>query len=125
MSNFHALLAEKIGMAALASSGHTVSLRTSPDAEEAASDLPEERAESFVAGFALALFTVLRVRGIPISNEAGAQISAQKDVSRLIRWCENAAVATAANDVFDSAPRRDSNQSTPPKRRGKRPPRFK
>jgi hypothetical protein len=47
------------------------------------------------------VLTVLRVRGIAVSDTIREQILAQKDMERLKRWLERAAVANAINDVID------------------------
>ncbi len=50
---------------------------------------------------ARAVLTVLRVRGIPVSDGARERILAQKDPERLERWLEKAAVAASVAAVLD------------------------
>ncbi len=50
---------------------------------------------------ARAVLTVLRVRGIPVSEGARERILAQKDPERLERWLEKAAVAASVAAVLD------------------------
>lgn len=50
---------------------------------------------------ARALLSVLRVRGVAVSDAARETILAQQDTARLERWIEKAAVATSLADVID------------------------
>jgi hypothetical protein len=62
-------------------------------------------AEGFFKGFteatALNVLTVLRVRGIEVSDAVRERILAQKDPERLERWLEKAIVATSVAAVLD------------------------
>ncbi|MFT3770017.1 MAG: hypothetical protein QM820_31705 [Minicystis sp.] len=58
-------------------------------------------AQGEAAAHARDVLTVLRVRGIAVSDAARERILAQKDPSVLERWLEKAAVATALADVLD------------------------
>jgi len=51
---------------------------------------------------ASSVLTVLRVRGIPVSDAARKRILAQKDPVLLERWLEKAVVATSAREVTDT-----------------------
>ncbi len=44
---------------------------------------------------------VLRVRGIAVPRDARERILADKDVERLKRWLERAAVASSIGEVID------------------------
>ena len=58
------------------------------------------RDEGRVEEAARAVLTVLRVRGIAVSDAARERVLAQKDTTRLEQWLENAAVATSAEEVL-------------------------
>jgi hypothetical protein len=66
----------------------------------------EARAEGRTEGNAEArandVLTVLRVRGIAVSDAVRQQILAQQDLQRLERWLERASVATSIEDVLHS-----------------------
>jgi len=47
------------------------------------------------------VLTVLRVRGIAVSDGARQRIQSQRDPDQLERWLEKAAVATSIGDVID------------------------
>ncbi len=59
------------------------------------------RAEGRIEGRADAVLTVLRVRGIAVSDAARKRILAQKDLQRLERWLEKASIATSIGDVIN------------------------
>ena len=61
----------------------------------------EGRAEGRIEGRADAVLTVLRGRGIAVSDAARKRILAQKDLRRLERWLEKASIATSIGDVID------------------------
>jgi hypothetical protein len=61
----------------------------------------EGRAEARAEGEANALLTVLRVRGIAVSDAVRQHILAQKDLERLERWLEKATVASSIGEVID------------------------
>ena len=61
----------------------------------------EGRAEGRAEEAARALLTVLRARGIPVPESVRERILAQRDVERLERWLEKAAVAASVNAVID------------------------
>ena len=61
----------------------------------------EERSEGRAEEAARALLTVLRVRGIAVSDVARERIVAQKDPDALERWHERAIVATSLAEVLD------------------------
>jgi hypothetical protein len=61
----------------------------------------EGRGEGRVETRAGAVLTVLRVRGITVSDVARERILAQKDAERLERWLEKAIVATSVDEVID------------------------
>ena len=50
---------------------------------------------------ARAVLTVLRVRGLAVSDAARERILSQKDPERLERWLEKAAVAASVAEVLD------------------------
>lgn len=50
---------------------------------------------------ARAVLTVLRVRGITVSDAERERIVAQKNPERLERWLEKAAVAASVDEVID------------------------
>jgi len=52
-------------------------------------------------GRAEAVLTVLRVRGIAISDALRERIVGQKDLEQLKRWHEKAIVATSIGEVID------------------------
>jgi hypothetical protein len=59
------------------------------------------RAEGRTAEAARAVLTVLRVRGLAVSDAVRERILAQKDQERLERWLEKAAVAASVAAVLD------------------------
>jgi hypothetical protein len=60
----------------------------------------EARIEGRLEGRATALLTVLRVRGLAVSDADRAQILAEQDLARLERWLEKAVVATSLAEVM-------------------------
>jgi hypothetical protein len=74
-----------------------------------AEGLTQGRAEGLTEGLtkgraeeaARAVLTVLRVRGLGVSDAIRERILAQKDLERLERWLERAAVATSVAAVLD------------------------
>lgn len=66
-------------------------------AEGLAEGLNQVRAEEAARN----LLSVLRVRGITVSDAVREHILAQKDPERLERWLEKAAVATSVTEVID------------------------
>lgn len=60
----------------------------------------EGRSEGRVEEAARALLTVLRLRGIPLSEEERTHILNQKDPSVLELWHERAVVASSLAEVF-------------------------
>jgi hypothetical protein len=63
----------------------------------------EARMEGRAEGWANAVFTVLRVRGIAVSDAAREHILAQKDQEQLKRWLEKAALTASIGEVIDDA----------------------
>jgi hypothetical protein len=61
----------------------------------------EGHAEGRAEEAARALLTVLRARGIAVSDAARERILAQKDPERLERWVEKAVVAASVDEVLD------------------------
>jgi len=61
----------------------------------------EARAEARAETRADAVLTVLRVRGIAVSDAAHERILAEKDLEQLKRWHEKAIVAASIADMFD------------------------
>ena len=61
----------------------------------------EGRAEARIEARASDVLTVLRVRGIVVSDRVRERILAETDLERLGRWLEKAAVATSLADVLD------------------------
>ena len=61
----------------------------------------EGRTEGRTEGRAEDVLTVLRVRGIAVSDGARQRIQSQKDPDQLKRWLEKAVVATSIGDVLD------------------------
>ena len=59
------------------------------------------RAEGIAAGQAEAVLTVLRARGIAVSDAARARILAENNVTRLKRWVEKAIVVSSIDDLID------------------------
>lgn len=47
------------------------------------------------------ILTVLRARGVAVTDEARQRIQAQEDPATLERWLERAVVATSIEDVLD------------------------
>lgn len=72
-------------------------LRTESIAAGRAEGIAAGRAE----GIAGALLTVLRARGIALSEAAQFRIASETDLERLKRWLERAAVAASIEDVID------------------------
>ena len=62
--------------------------------------LKEGLDEGAKSAHALNVLTVLRVRGINVSDKARERILAEKDITRLERWLERAVVASSLDDVF-------------------------
>ncbi|WP_437647602.1 hypothetical protein [Sorangium sp. So ce362] len=58
-------------------------------------------AQGETAANARAVITVLKARGITVPDDARERILAQKDVERLERWLEKAAVAASLAEVLD------------------------
>jgi hypothetical protein len=58
-------------------------------------------AQGRTEGAARALLTVLQVRGIAVPDAVRERILAQKDLERLERWLEKAAVAASVGEVID------------------------
>jgi len=54
-------------------------------------------------GYADALLTVLRVRGIAVTDVARGRILAQKSVDQVKRWLEKAVVACTIAEVIGDA----------------------
>src|SRR5262249_7363552 len=52
-------------------------------------------------GAASALLTVLRARGIAVTDALRERILAEKDVKRIERWLEKAIVAASLDEVLD------------------------
>jgi hypothetical protein len=63
----------------------------------------EARAEGRAEGEANALLTVLRGRGIAVSDAARERILAERDPVRIERWIERALIATSLLDVLHEA----------------------
>jgi hypothetical protein len=59
------------------------------------------RTEGRTEGNVNAVLTVLRVRGITVSDAARERILAQKDLPCLDRWLERAITATSITEVLD------------------------
>jgi Uma2 family endonuclease len=72
-------------------------------AQTFAKGLRDGKDEGVVAGKAAALLAVLAARGLAVSDEARARILGCRDGALLDRWIGRAAVASAADDVVDSA----------------------
>jgi hypothetical protein len=60
----------------------------------------EGRDEGGRAGAARSLLTVLRVRGMDVPDKTRERILAEKDIKRVERWLERAAVASLLDDVL-------------------------
>ena len=60
----------------------------------------EGEAKGLLQGEARAVLTVLRARGIAVSEAARERIFAQKEPERLERWLEKAAVAASIAEVI-------------------------
>jgi hypothetical protein len=60
-------------------------------------------AQGRAEGTARALLTLLRVRGIAVPDDSRERILAQKDLERLERWLEKAAVASSITAVLDES----------------------
>ena len=58
-------------------------------------------AQGRTEGTARSLLTLLRVRGIAVPDDSRERILAQKDLERLERWLEKAAVASSITAVLD------------------------
>jgi len=61
----------------------------------------EGRIEGRAEAQANAVLTVLRARGIAVSDAARKRILTQKDLQRLERWLEKATLATSIGDVIN------------------------
>jgi hypothetical protein len=61
----------------------------------------EGRTEGEAAARVRAVLTVLRVRGITVSDTDRERILAEKDPARLERWHERAILAASVAEVFD------------------------
>jgi hypothetical protein len=61
----------------------------------------EGRDQGRVEARARDVLTVLRVRGIDVPEAVRERILAQKDLERLERWLEKAAVSTSLAEVLD------------------------
>src|SRR5262249_44168386 len=61
----------------------------------------EGRNEGRAEARASDVLTVLRVRGVAVSEAAREHILAEKDSAQLERWLERAAVAASVDQVFD------------------------
>jgi hypothetical protein len=61
----------------------------------------EGRAEGEAAARVRAVLTVLRVRGIAVSDTDRERILAEKDPARLERWHERAILVASVAEVFD------------------------
>ena len=70
-------------------------------AQGRAEGLTEGRAEGRTEEAARAVLTVLRARGLAVSDAARERILSQKDPERLERWLEKAAVAASVAAVLD------------------------
>lgn len=64
----------------------------------------EARAEARAEARVKDVLTVLRVRGIALSEGARHRIEDQRDPAQLERWLEKAIVATSIKDVLDDEP---------------------
>ena len=62
----------------------------------------EARAEARVETQANDVLTVLRVRGIAVSEVARERILAEKDLEQLKRWLEKAIIASSITEVLDA-----------------------
>jgi post-segregation antitoxin (ccd killing protein) len=62
----------------------------------------EGRTEGRLEEAARAVLTVLRVRGVSVSDSVRERILAEKDPARLDRWLERATLAASAAEVFDA-----------------------
>ena len=58
------------------------------------------REEGEAKAQARAVLTVLRVRGLEVSDEARERILTEKDAARLERWIERAILAASTAEVF-------------------------
>ncbi len=72
-----------------------------PDEQEFIMAMHKTWEEARAEGEANALLTVLRVRGIAVSDAVRQHIPAQKDLRRLERWLEKATVASSIGEVID------------------------
>jgi hypothetical protein len=61
----------------------------------------EGREQGYVEARSGALLTVLRMRGIPVSDAERERILAERDLDRLERWLERASVAASLAAVLD------------------------
>ena len=80
--------------------------RRSPEAMMKGYDYQSDFAKKYVAQgraeeAARAVLTVLRTRGISVSEAARERILAEKEPARLERWLENAVVALSIEEVLD------------------------
>jgi hypothetical protein len=85
----------------------------------------DARAEGRAEARAEAVLTVLRVRGIAVSEAARKRILAQKDLQLLERWHEKAIVATSLQEVIadrtEDRSAKTSRPGAPKERSGRRP----
>jgi hypothetical protein len=61
----------------------------------------DARTEGRTEARAKDVLTVLRIRGIAVSDGARQRIQSQRDPEQLERWLEKAIVATSIGDVID------------------------
>jgi uncharacterized ferritin-like protein (DUF455 family) len=61
----------------------------------------DARAEGRTEARAKDVLTVLRARGIAVTDGVRQRIQSQRDLEQLERWLEKASVATSIGDVID------------------------
>ena len=95
-----------VGEAKLPGSADLISrLRGMIVSVEAKAEQAQAQAEQAQAqGAANALLTVLRARGIDVTDAGRERILAQKDIKRIERWLEKAIVAASLDEVLDEPP---------------------
>jgi hypothetical protein len=74
-----------------------------PDEQEFIMAMQSSWEDARAEGRADALLTVLRVRGIAVTDVARERILAQKDLEQMKRWLEKATVASTIAEVIDDS----------------------
>ncbi len=63
-------------------------------------DVAQAETEQAQAGFAASILTILRIRGIALSEEQHTQIAESRDSKLLTRWATRAETTASATNIF-------------------------